>query len=160
MKICFKCAEIKPPDDFYKHPQMADGHLNKCKECTKLDSKTTHNRKRKDPCWVVSELKRHREKSAKYRAAGLASKPTKETREKWYFFNAHKKRAHTIVRRAIQSGKMHRQPCIVCGNAEVEAHHEDYSKPLDVMWLCRKHHGEHHHNKNIQRIIGQPQLCQ
>lgn len=36
-KVCFKCRVEKAIDDFYKHPKMADGHLGKCKECTKLD---------------------------------------------------------------------------------------------------------------------------
>jgi hypothetical protein len=46
---------------------------------------------------------------------------------------------------AIKRGMIIKMPCEICGTNElVEAHHEDYSKPFDVKWLCRTHHGEHH----------------
>ena len=53
--------------------------------------------------------------------------------------------AHRIVEIAKGSGLLKEQPCEVCGAAHaIHAHHEDYSKPLDVKWLCAKHHGELH----------------
>ena len=48
-----------------------------------------------------------------------------------------------MVLNAIRDGKMERLSCEVCG-AKAQAHHDDYSKPLDVRWLCFKHHREHH----------------
>ena len=39
----------------------------------------------------------------------------------------------------LRRGKLERQACVVCGEP-AQMHHEDYSKPLDVMWLCRAHH--------------------
>ena len=44
-------------------------------------------------------------------------------------------------------GRIFKKPCKVCGDLNVEAHHEDYSKPLDVVWLCHKHHGVVHSHR-------------
>lgn len=46
--------------------------------------------------------------------------------------------------RSIKAGILTKQPCEVCGAKVVDAHHDDYAKPLDVRWLCRSHHREHH----------------
>lgn len=61
-KICFKCGVEKPLSDYYKHKKMGDGHLGKCKECTKSDTKKRHDELLKDTAWVEKEHKRHREK--------------------------------------------------------------------------------------------------
>ena len=55
-----------------------------------------------------------------------------------------KERARDLVYNAVRGGELIRRPCEVCGVAKSEAHHDDYSKPLDVRWLCRRHHVEHH----------------
>lgn len=53
-------------------------------------------------------------------------------------------RARRKVRDHIRAGRLNRQPCEVCGTPNAHAHHDDYSRPLDVRWLCRQHHREHH----------------
>lgn len=53
-----------------------------------------------------------------------------------------KKKARAVVFVNIRNGKLKRLPCVVCGNLKSEAHHPDHSKPLDVVWLCKKHHKE------------------
>jgi len=71
-------------------------------------------------------------------------------------------RAHDIVEKAVQSGRLQPQCCEVCGDngamadgrRNVQAHHDDYSKPLAVRWLCQKHHHEWH---AAQPINNQPQ---
>ena len=58
--------------------------------------------------------------------------------------NPEKVRAHSNLNSAVKRGKVIPTPCEVCGNKEVQAHHHDYSKPKDVIWLCRKHHAKLH----------------
>ena len=61
-KVCFKCNREKPLNDFYKHPMMEDGHLNKCKDCAKEDAIQRWNKKMGDEDWHEKEKSRHREK--------------------------------------------------------------------------------------------------
>jgi ribosomal protein S27AE len=56
-----------------------------------------------------------------------------------------KRRAHAAVYRAVRSGKLVRQNCEQCGKPDSQAHHDDYSKPLDVRWLCGECHETEHH---------------
>ena len=58
-KQCFKCGETKPLDDFYKHKQMSDGHLNKCKACAKKD--VTANRYKNHAYYLAYDNKRYHE---------------------------------------------------------------------------------------------------
>jgi hypothetical protein len=51
--------------------------------------------------------------------------------------------ARNAVQRAIKNGLLIKQPCLICGE-DSESHHPDYSRPLDVIWLCRMHHRETH----------------
>lgn len=64
--------------------------------------------------------------------------------KEWALRNPEKGRATSMVTRAVKLGELTRLPCEVCGGLPAQAHHDDYSKPLDVRWLCKKHHDEHH----------------
>ena len=55
-----------------------------------------------------------------------------------------KHQARLLMTAAIARGELVRGPCAVCGSQAVEGHHTDYSKPLDVVWLCARHHGQEH----------------
>lgn len=52
--------------------------------------------------------------------------------------------AHKAVHRALRLGQISRRPCADCGAPETEGHHDDYAKPLEVVWLCRTHHRRRH----------------
>jgi hypothetical protein len=124
---------------------MADGRLGRCKACHKSEIHKNYLRRLEDPVWREKEMDRQRLKQANARKAGkvqVTESSTKASHE-WGKRNQHKKAAHSKVRNAIRTGKLFRSPCEKCG-ADAEAHHDDYSKPLTVRWLCAKHHNEHH----------------
>ena len=85
-KKCFKCECVLPLDDFYVHKEMLDGHLNKCKTCTKNDVKNRENELKLNPEWAAKERKRGRDK---YHRLGYKdnNKPTtkrkQEINRKW-----------------------------------------------------------------------------
>lgn len=66
--------------------------------------------------------------------------------------NRQKLYARNKVHAAIKAGKLKRQVCERCGSEKVEAHHADYEKPLEVRWLCKPHHAEHHREVRISTI--------
>jgi hypothetical protein len=133
-KECFKCKAVKPFEDFYKHPRMPDGHVNKCKECNKKD--------------VTNNRNKNLEKIRAYdRARGKNSdriKAVTEIARAWRAEDLRRGAAHSSVARAIRNGTLVRQPCCWCGEAKSVAHHEDYDKPLDVKWLCQSCHKKRH----------------
>ena len=127
-KTCFKCGRTLPITEFYTHPQMLDGHLNKCKECTKRD---------------VAERKKNSPES------------DFETRLKTCRKNPTHKNAYYVVAAAVRAGKIVKPSvCSGCGcpdtEQRMEAHHHDYSKPLDVIWLCPSCHARMDEQRRIR----------
>ena len=59
-------------------------------------------------------------------------------------YDPYKEKVRRDTFKAISRGDLVRKPCEVCGSEKVDAHHDDYSKPFAVRWLCRRHHGEVH----------------
>ena len=57
--------------------------------------------------------------------------------------------AHHLVFKAIKAGKLRQQPCEVCSAKTAYAHHNDYSKPLEVRWLCPLHHIQWHRANGV-----------
>jgi hypothetical protein len=63
-----------------------------------------------------------------------------EANRKWKKENPIKNLVNKKVLREIKAGRLNREPCEICGDTKSHAHHEDYSKPLDIIWLCPFHH--------------------
>lgn len=51
----------------------------------------------------------------------------------------------------LRKGYIKKEPCSICGNEKSEMHHEDYDRPIDITWLCRKHHLELHKKDPTRR---------
>ena len=130
MKTCFKCGVEQPLSQFYKHKGMADGHLNKCKSCAKRDV-LVHRHQNID---AIRAYDRERAKNPD--RVALSYQNAVAYREKY----PERYRANSLVAAALKTGRLVKQPCAHCGAAEVEAHHPDYSRPLDVVWLCPADH--------------------
>ena len=63
-----------------------------------------------------------------------------------------KAEARRLFALAVKRGEIKRRPCEVCGEPKSHGHHEDYSRPLDVMWLCSTHHAKRH--AELRRFYG------
>lgn len=139
-KPCFKCRQSRPLSDFYLHPRMADGHLNKCKFCAKLDVRL--NRAKRSDFYVTYDRER-----------GLRPERKNMYRRKQIEYRArHPERTSVYckVYRAKKAGVL-APPirCPGCGEvSQIDAHHEDYSQPLQVTWICPRCHHAHHHVRN------------
>lgn len=126
-KVCFKCEIEQPVVSFYKHPQMGDGRLGKCKSCTRYDVRTNYKAK----------VEQYRQ----YDRDRYAADPKKRTPK---HRTGLKRKAEIAFHNAVNRGKLIRQPCEMCGNPKSEGHHHDYTKPLEVTWVCRQHHKDIH----------------
>lgn len=129
-KRCFRCQEVKPSGEFYVHGGMADGRLNKCKSCCRADA--VANR--------LARLDYYRQYDRERLNTERRRSWVAERQRRYRLSNPKKNAARAAVNRAIRSGSMVKGRCEFCGNEDVDAHHDDYARPLDVRWLCRVHH--------------------
>lgn len=121
---CSKCGIEKDPSQFERWRRQ-------CKDCMKGIRKSLQpydpNRKR-------IYFKNHPEKR-------------KEIRERYKQKYPEKEKAEQLLQDAVKYGKVLKQPCEICGGLDVHGHHADYSRPLEVKWLCVEHHNQLHNGR-------------
>lgn len=150
MKKCFKCGLLKELKEFYKHPQMLDGHVNKCKECNKKDVR--ENRKDKIQYYIEYDKNRanlpHRIKARKeYSQTEEGKVAHRRARKIWADNNTIKRAAQIILGNAVRDRRLIKsKTCESCGceHSRIHGHHDDYNYPMIVRWLCPKCHNKWH----------------
>ena len=118
MLKCSHCKRLKEDGFFSKDGKRRHSWCKKCKR--PVDKEYQRKRRTENP--------------------GLKAKEYRIYREKY----PEKVRAQQLLNAAIVSGKIKKQPCEKCGKGRVHAHHDDYSKPYSIRWLCPVHHKEVH----------------
>ena len=174
MKICSKCKIKKDDGEFHKKSQASDGLFSYCKKCHREYQREhqkeyqieyyklqKNNDEYKERCKKYRENNKEKirdygktEESKKYhREYQRKNNKTRKYKEKHkkYFSDYYKKPENRIKQLCrlrtslmVKKGEIIILLCQICGELKVEAHHDNYNKPTNVMWLCVKHHKELH----------------
>ena len=136
-KRCSKCKEHKSFNEFHSHKKTSDGKYSQCKSCRAIAT-------RKD-------YENRKEAILKYGNAYRKTEAGKLTRKREHLKarenSPEKYKARYMVKNAIRDRKLKkRNSCELCHNSPTHGHHEDYSKPLDVIWLCPGCHQKLHNS--------------
>lgn len=134
MKICSKCKIEKPKTEFHKRADRPSGVHSKCKGCALWAQKLIRN---------TEEYRQYdRERAREYRKTQKGKEISDRHVQSMKTRGIAK--VHNLFKRAVRDGKIIKKPCEVCGKVKSEGHHDDYSKPYDVIWLCHLHHKKRH----------------
>lgn len=153
-KVCFKCSILKPLSDFYKHSRMADGHLNKCKACAKNDV----SKHRDENLEKIREYDRNRPnhqeralRNKEYAKTDIGKQVVAKSRNNYRNKHTIRYEAKVMFGNALRDGKVLRpSTCSYCGiDCVPQGHHNDYIKPLDVVWVCVNCHTNFHNQVKI-----------
>lgn len=128
-KKCRKCGEVKHIDKFNLDKRNNDKHSGTCRNCNNLR------------CYAYEKTERGKQVKRKYHS----SLKGRLQQARMRFIHRKERKARWILQRAVDSGRIIKPQICSCGNnLNIEAHHPDYNKSLDVVWLCRTCHKKIH----------------
>lgn len=138
-KTCPDCQKEKSLSDFFQSPRPKGKKWvsRRCKPC--------HNKY----CAGYRRTLEYKETHDKWKNSERGKKVIKNRMANWRKNNKDKRIAQSAISNAIRDGRLKRQPCIICSLPDAEAHHPNYRKPLQVVWLCKKHHSQIHFSYKI-----------
>ena len=150
---CIYCGEWKSEDSFGKNCKASNGLTSVCKDCRIEYSKKYKQRP------ATKTLNRKYKKELYHSAKGEANRAANKGKQRAWCAeykarNKAKVSAQLAIRGALRNRTMTRGNCAHCGTSKrVEGHHPDYSKPLEVVWLCRPDHkSEHRRLRELEEI--------
>lgn len=120
MKKCIRCGENKGLSEFYAHPKMRDGHLNKCKSCCREQTDLREKKLRKNPDFCENERIRHREK---HHRLGYGKKQYEIRKSKTHITSQYKNQSRDLKLDSNENG-----------------HHWNYNYIDDIIILNKKFH--------------------
>ncbi len=136
MKQCSICKKEKEINlvKFKPNKISKDGLTSYCRDCKqKIDRVYSRKYRQKNPEWKKKDNKRM-----------IKNGVIQKSVEMWRKKNPEKYKAYKIFAEALRKKILKKEPCIVCDEIKVDGHHSDYSKPLDVIWICHNHHKKFH----------------
>lgn len=143
-KKCCKCGSIKPISEFHKNRSRKDGHCYQCKVCVKKRQQRYYDKNRNH----IKERQRVYDKENREALRERWNNETEKRKERFPL----KISARNKVQSAVLLGKITKpEACEICGETPdypLHGHHEDYSKPLEVIWLCSPCHRDLHRERN------------
>lgn len=151
-KLCRTCWKVKDHSMFGIRAASPDGLSAKCRSC-----QSAYDKARAMSPHRVAARAAYAATDAGIAAISKAKKKynrgekKKQATARWQQENSVKRAAHIIVGSSLKSGVLTKAPCVSCGSEKSQAHHEDYSKPLLVVWLCAKCHRARH---DIMKLNG------
>jgi len=127
---CKRCNKMFWEDEMVllKRPSGQKDYYTYCRTCHRIRGRLWLEKKREqNPQYSRDQARKFRETHPNYNSDWMQDNKV---------IHPLKTKAHNIANRA----NLTRQPCEVCGDPNTYMHHDDYSKPLEVRWLCPKHH--------------------
>jgi len=142
-KVCRKCGARQKLSNFTCAKSNRDGFDNRCKDCRRA---LAINYYRANSEYFADARQRQRATS------GWKQYMVRAKRKDRLSHPSHHK-ARQAVSKALATGILIRQPCQFCGASKVEAHHQSYDKPLEVIWVCPPCHRKqfHPHKVSVMR---------
>jgi len=158
MKRCGKCNLLKEQTEFGKNKSTKDGLSSYCRGCKKLSDKNSYQKNKEKRLEVSKKYRKHNKD--KIRATQKIWRDNNKDKVRQSFLrafnkNPEKHKARSKLNFLIYKGKIEKpDKCSICDSVvNIEAHHVDYTKPLDVEWVCSKCHYIIHHEIEIRNEL-------